>query len=319
MKRFVALLLTAVMVVSLCVPTFACAENNSFDAEKETIEFNNALYAVRTGESAMPKLTDSVQACAVSVGTLESASRTEWAASTARVLEDAYRQDVKSVIETENAIVFQFDVPSEVDAGAMYVDKVEYIKPESTRASSYNRKLTYMYGWAAGYYELESKSELWEDIFEDLITVAGYSNPVSVSDFAFEILMLPARSLTKTTPVRTSTMYQRYLLNKVGQIQDPATGIWGPYAYVGSYKDFYRTLLEKNDYENHYVTLGYEENVPENLVCPMNPDRHDEKPHYYESDWILNKAEDVFENGTTAYRNVYGWATQFSSVHPGDL
>lgn len=305
MKKIISLALVMILLVSLCVPVTA-SEIEDKNEKVPTV--------LQTNEKAMPVLENG---SLMSIQSEGQNSREQWINDTATILEDTYNQQVRSVNETTNSIVFSFEEPEEVVLETGYIDRVEYVKPESALASStYNTKITYMYGWGDGYYSLESHAGGWSAIKNLVISVAGLAEKISVYAFAVSVLGIAADYFAPETPVNAENTTQYYFLNRIGQVQDPTTGIWGPYVYVGTRRSFYRTILERSDGYGHYTTLGVEETAPNSLTNPTNFDDVDFKPHYSDTEWILETAVDIFESGTTAHKNVYGWPRYFSETVP---
>lgn len=304
MKRIISMFLSVSLCLGLCIPISASATNTS-----------SSFYAdnLLTTEDEMPQIITTRSA---SQSTLQTYSRDNWAQETKQILEEAYSQNVYSITENKDYIIFTFDTPEQIVNDTGYIDHVEYLKPESSLSSAYSKKLTYMYGWGDGYYSLEKKTGKWSAIKDLMLSVAGLSSEISVYTFAISVLGIAANSFAAETPMQAQNTTQYYFLNKIGQVKDPNTGIWGPYAYVGSRRFFYRTLLEKKGSYDHYETLGVKETKPNNERNPSNYDKIEVKLNFDNDSWILSKAEKVYTDGTRVYMDVFGMPKYFSETLP---
>lgn len=304
MKRFISLVLCL-----LLIPSSAFAAT----PEKTNNEANGISASdLYTSEPAMPTVGVSTRAAG---DTMSSNARALWCDETASYLESVYGQEVVDIYETPDAITFEFDAAEELDPTEAHVLKVEYIKPEAI-SSSYQTKLTYMWGWTEDYYMLDSAEGQWGTVKDALITIAGLSSKLSVASMVASILNLPLSMFYSTQPVKAESTAKYYFLNKVGQLKDPTTGIWGPYAYVGSRRDFMRCLIMEYDEYGQPITLGVEETIGVPSNNPTNYDAIQKKANFDNDTWIINRAISAYENDTTAYRAVYGWPTHFSDTLP---
>lgn len=313
-KRMMCIFLSLVTCWTLCVPIFA---------SEPVLTDSTANPMLLTTEDDMPKIPTAraITSSATSdssFSTLETAARSTWASNTKEVLEDAYAQKVTDITEDADFITFTFDAPTEISPDTGYIDHVEYLKPESELATStYSKKITYMYGWADGYYSLEKKEGTWSAIKDLFLTVAGCAGEtMSIATFALSILGIAADFFSPTDPIRAENTAQYYLMNKIGQIKDPNTGIWCMYVYVGSRRSFYRTLLQKKGSYDHYVTVGFEETIPDSESNPSNYDDIEYKAHYLDNSWILDEVENIYLYGTRAYMSVFGMPKYFSETIP---
>lgn len=305
-KRLISAFLGIVLCLGLCVPAFATSD--------PVTPLTDVPDVPLTSEDEMPEI---ILTRGSPENTLEISSRKEWAESTCRVLEDAYSQRVQSVSEDKDYIIFTFEEPKRVAGDTNYIGRVDYLKPESQLATtSYSTKITYMYGWGDGYYSLEEQSGRWDLVKNLTITVAGLGKKLTIASFAASMLGISADYIKPAEPVRAANTAQYYLMNKIGQLKDPRTGLWGMYVYVGSRRAFYRTILEKKDSYGHYDTLGYEETKPDSLTNPSNYDKVEFKAHYQDNSWIIDKTKNVFENAAKAYMDVYGYPKYFSETVP---
>ena len=305
-KKVVSFFLAVIMCSTLCVPAFAVSK---FDENNSRLQVFNPL---ETTEASMPS---------VGVGNSRSnysvSARESWAKSTGEILANAYDQKLDDISESSEYIIFSFEAPEEIEPNVGYIDRVEYLKPEAdTWNSTYSKKITYMYGWLDGYYSIEEKTGTWSAIKDLTITVAGLINKISIQAFALSVLGIAADTFKGPEKVNAQTTSQYFVLNKIGQLKDPTTGIWGHYTYVGSRRAFYRTLLEKEVSNGYYNTLGVEETTANNTKNPTNYDKIEYKSHFSDNNWILNKTEDVYENGTRAYMDVFAMTDHFSSTWP---
>ena len=310
MKKILSLILVVTMLFAVSIPAYAVDANY----EEEINERDNMLF---TSESEMPRLSPfEIQSTGYLPSTMHVQSRISWINETKVILENAYSQEVKSINETTDFIVFSFKPPIHTIENVGYIDRVEYVKPESALASTYDTKLTYMYGWLGGYYSLETQSGEWGTVKDLLISVAGLSNKLTVYSFAISVLGIAANYFSGPEIVNAQNTAQYYVLNKIGQVRDPSTGLWGQYAYVGSRRAFYRTILEEEGSYGHYTTLGFKETVPNSESNPTNGDKIELKSHFNDDNWIINKAVYIYQYGTHAYMDVYGMTVYFSDTYP---
>lgn len=305
MKRFIASILCLLQITSTA---FAVTPENAND-DANSIPGTNLLY---TTEPAMPEVDVSTRATG---DTISSGERALWCDEISSYLEGVYGQDVVNIYETSDAITFEFDNAGELDLTEGHILKVEYIKPEATN-SDYQRKLTYMWGWAEDYFPLDSAKGKWGTVKDKMIEVAGLSEKISVATMVSTIIGLPLSMFFTTQPVDAESTVKYYFLNKIGQIKDPKLGIWAPYAYVGSRKDFKRCLIISYDEYGQPHTEGVEETVGKPSSNPTNYDAMHWKPHFSDSVWILDKAVSSYERGTGAYIDVYGWPPNMSDTPP---
>lgn len=312
MKKILSVCLAVALLANMTIPAFAIEAGE--DAFQQNSSVNDFL---TTTEDAMPHLSNAeIQTCSQNMATLNDPVRAAWAEATADTLEDAYSQEVHSITETENFVVFTFEEPEEVVNDVGYISKVEYTKPESLAVSSnYETKITYMYGWLDGYYSLEKKSGTWNAIKDTLVTVAGYIESLRISAFAFTVLGIASNFFNGPEIVKAENTAQYYVLNKIGQVRSEVTGLWGQWAYVGSRRTFYRTLLEKEVADGYWNTLGVKETIADDANNPGNADKVEEKTNFNNNTWIINKAISAYEYDR-AYIDVYGMTIHFSDTIP---
>lgn len=312
MKKLLSVCLAIVLLANMTIPAFAVeAGEDTFQQSSPVDDF------LTTDEAAMPHLSnEETQTYSQTAVTLNTPARAAWAEATAATLEEAYSQEVRSVTETEDFVVFTFEEPDEVVSNVGYISKVEYTKPESLAVTSdYETKITYMYGWLDGYYSLEEKSGTWSAIKDTLLTVAGFVDQLTIYLFAIDVLGIASNFFTGPELVKAENTAQYYVLNKIGQVKNEVTGLWQQWAYVGSRRSFYRTLLEKEVSTNYWNTLGVEETIANNTNNPTNADKVEKKTNFDNDTWIINKAISAYEYDR-AYMNVYGWTVYFSDTIP---
>lgn len=151
--------------------------------------------------------------------------------------------------------------------------------------------------------------------FLTLVTVAGYIGPLKISAFAFTVLGIASNFFNGPEVVKAENTGQFYILNKIGQVRSEVTGLWGQWAYVGSRRTFYRTLLEKEVSPGYWNTLGVKETIADNPNNPSNADKEEKKDNFDNNTWIINKAISAYEYDR-AYMNVYGMTLYFSDTIP---
>lgn len=314
MKKTISFLLILIMLCTMSIPAFA-VDNTSSTTLEMSADVQDFL---TTNEESMPLLDASdVQSLSGSTSTLNTSTRSAWVAETEVILEESYAQEVSAVFETTDYIVFTFDAPETIIENVGYVDKVEYVKPESVNASStYQTKIAYMYGWLDGYYPLEEQTGKWSAIKDVLLTVAGFAEKLTIYTTAITVMEIAADYFKGPETVKASNTTQYYVLNKIGQIKSTLTGMWEPWAYVGSRRCFYRTLIEEEvGTTNYWRTVGVEETIPNSLTNPTNADKTDKKLYFDNNSMIIKKAIEGYTYDR-AYMDVYGWTTQFSDTIP---
>lgn len=312
-RKIMSLILSFALIAGLATPAFA-TEGISSDKTTHNKELESFL---TTNEEPVPVLSaKEISTLPRSYETLSTASRANWLNATKKTLEKAYSQTVSRVSETTDYIVFEFTAPEKIRTNFGYIAKVEYVKPESRIANvEYETKITYMYGWMDGYYPLEEQNGTWNVIKDMLITVAGYINQLSVYTFAYTVLDVGYNFFQPTDTVKAANTTQYYVLNKIGQVRHDITGLWLQWAYVGSRRAFYRTIMEVENQYGHWTTVGYKETMPNSMTNPTNPDKTEKKAHFDDNEWIIEKAINSFLY-ERAYRDVYGMTIYFSENMP---
>ena len=311
MKKLLSVVLCFSMIFALCVPAFAVET----DQENMSQEFSAVDEFLTTNEDAMPPVPDFSVQTTNPVSTLNMPSRAAWVKNTTETLESAYSQSVVDVSETKDFIVFTFEEPEEIYNDFGYIDRVEYVKPESTAATEYETKITYMYGWLDGYYPLEEQSGKWSAVKDLLLTVAGFSEKLSVYLFVVDVLGIAYNYFKGPDVVKASNTTQYYVLNKIGQVKHEITGLWLQWAYVGSRRSFYRTLIEKEVSQNYWNTVDFTETRANNVKNPTNADNVEKKANFDNDTWIAEKAVSAYLK-ERAFKDVYGWTVYFSETIP---
>ncbi|BAK97634.1 hypothetical protein OBV_04360 [Oscillibacter valericigenes Sjm18-20] len=300
-KKLMSLALALAMCVSLSIPAFAEDINSLADNTGEPSW-------PQTNEAAMPAVPQTLR----SMGTLSLPARQQWVDETTQILEDGYHQQIKNVHETATTIVFEFSEPSEENFvfGVNYIQKEEYFKPEAQNSTeSAATKISYVYGFADGMYENGTFDDggafgNWSSIKDLILTIAGLSKKTSVAAAVLSLCGISVNFFQPTTPVKVDNLVQYYVINKVGMVKDSMTGMWVPLAYVGLRKDFRNFYVyEKNN--------GYLNKVAENVTHPnsynnpTNPDATHAKAHFWDDNWIKDKALHIYEHDERAYMDVY--------------
>ena len=190
----------------------------------------------------MPKLTAVVQSSEQCVhNTILDSARAAWVSNTVETLESAYKQEIESVTETSDFVVFNFVASEQRDEGKSYVEKIEYIKPESKLAStSYETRFIYIWGYTAGFVTVGQKEGVWNTIKNTLITVAGVSGPQSmtVASFCASMLYIAIDYFESTQYVLTRSEAKYYYLNKITQVKDTVLATGCHIAILAFVKDF---------------------------------------------------------------------------------
>lgn len=314
MKKSISFLLILTMLCNFSFPAFAVDNKNSTMVE---VSADVRDFLVTNEESIPPLDASDMQSLSRSTSTLNTSTRSAWVAETETILEESYAQEVSAVFETTDYIVFTFDAPETIIENVGYVDRVEYIKPESANASStYQTKIAYMYGWLDGYYPVEEHTGKWSALKDILLTVAGFSEKLTIYTTAITVMGIAADYFKGPETVKAGTTTQYYVLNKIGQIKSTLTGMWEPWAYVGSRRCFYRTLVEEEvGTTNYWKTVKVKETTPNSLTNPTNADKTDKKLYFDNNSKIIQKAIEGYTYDR-AYMDVYGWTIQFSDTIP---
>lgn len=312
MKKLFSIVTTIIMILTLAVPASA-------------VEF---IQETDTAIQSLEKLStteDDVPAIIATKGSVEDTlvyePRSTWVEETSVILEDAYSQEIKSVNEDQDYIIFEFAPPEHIARNVSYIDRVEYVKPESQLStSSYSRKITYMYGWGDGYYPIQQESGTWDTVKNILISAAGFNNKITIAQFilSFAPLYKP-EDLGPGDPIDATCTAQYYYQNKVGQIKNPETGTWEEQVYVGSQRTFYRTIVEREDEYGRWETIGFHEASDEEIGDPANPSGYDKiefKAHFQDNSWILDQAETIFAAHLMPYIDVFAVPPYTSETIP---
>ena len=299
MKKLLCMCLTFCMIFVMAVPAGA------IDKE-EYLEGNDSAHYLlpKTYEDAMPVISaDKTRMNSIGTeNTLSVPARREWVSDTTQVLESTYGTEVTDVYETESTVVFEFEEPDPetFEFGKNYVMKEIYMKPEAqSSAETKATKISYVYGFGEGMYEndtfeVDRKEGLWSNIKDAIINVVGIVwSDFSVAAAAYNLCGLATDFFDVADTVKVDSLAQYYFINKVGMVQDPLTNMWVPLAYVGLRKDF-RNLYIYKDINGYLLKVGEDVTVPDNFVNPTNADETHTKAHFWDDEWIMEKALSIF-------------------------
>ena len=313
-KRLITLFLAFTVCLTMTIPAFANGNCESDSEISVSEDLSAQMNLPCTYETAMPEipLNYGINALAEQE-TLMLPERKEWVKETTEILQDAYCEKVVSVYETESAVVFEFEEPNpeEFLFGENYIMKEVYMKPEASSSSANNAtKISYVYGFGEGMYEngafdVDSREGKWSTIMNMVITVAGLKKECSVAAAVLSLCGLSSDFFSATTPVKVDNLAQYYFINKVGRVQDTLTKQWVPLSYVGLRKDFRNFYVYENK-NGYLLKVGEDVTVPNNFVNPTNADATYAKPHFWDDDWIMDKALSIYEQDSRrAYMDVY--------------
>lgn len=304
MKRLISFVLCLVTVFTLVLPAFALEPGNSTSALDTAAP--STIYDIPTTEAAMPSAMTNAY---IKNSTRLSTSRAAWIDDTTEILEEAYHQEVASVTEDENYIVFHYKCDEQkLEEGQLLVTK--YLKPESTLASTANiaTKLNYAWGWDSGYYFVNSskKAKNYQyacSIFLPLFVDKAFEYSLgTLLNMAVDILGINADYSKEITAEDTVKFYY---CNKIGCVQDTAFGYWLPYAYVGERRAFNKVQVVYYDDAGQPTTGVPVERYGEPSKNPTNYDKIEKKTHYDDDSWIINKALVQYQNDDGVYSDIY--------------
>jgi hypothetical protein len=299
------------LAIALCGAVIMTSTAFAVEPENKVIADFDSRY---TKEEAMPEipLSYGVTAMTEAPNTLSMPERQAWASDTAEILEGAYGERVSSIYETDSTIVFEFEEPRQEDFqfGVNYVMKDVYMKPEAqARATNYSTKISYVYGFGEGMYEdgtydVDNKYGMWSAIKDTTITVIGLLPHCSVASAVLSLCGISKDYFSQNQVVKIDSLVQYYAINKIGMVKDPMTGMWVPQAYVGLRKEF-RNFYIFEDHNGYLLKVGEDVTVPNNYVNPTNADETRAKAHFFEDDWIMDKAVSIYESEGRIYYDVF--------------
>lgn len=308
-KQILGLILSVAMIGSLFqTSAFAGDLNNNQGSQVKSITM------LETNEPSMPAVKNvNMYTLNNEVNTLDAPLRQEWCEKTEKVLEKTYGQEISSVSETEDFIVFEFQTDKDADITDEHVLMVKYVKPESTLATEdYNTKFTYTWGWKSKYYSYDEKSGKWSRLQKLSIAVIT-SAEKTVLEFLSNLYSIVSSTIDSDVEVDVASLYKSYFLNETCAVKEPTYATWLPYVNVGCRKDFMAgrcVVYDKYGQPNMtYPEKQEKEGKPSKN--PTNFDRSKESTHFDNFTWMKNKAIQLYKLNGVAHNEVLGYPDNY--------
>lgn len=309
MKKVTQSIICIVLVLTACISLTSSAFAKPPLTTYESTTTNNP-YRIQTNETAMPKVhtQKSTASRGVASSTLLSDVRANWTKETSAILEASYHQKIDTISETNDFIVFEFVPGDQTVDGTSYVDRIEYIKPESELYSnSYETKFTYIWGYTNKFHVVGEANGFWRAIKDVSIAVAGLTAPLTVASFVYSVCSVGSGYFQDTQKVSVRSEAKYYFLNKVTYLKEPVFGYWLPYCYAGIRKDFCRQTVDEVDSYGEVHEVKHI--VPPDGNPQSNPNNYDNietSKHFYNDQWLIDKAIYLYETDSDVYDESYG-------------
>lgn len=242
--------------------------------------------------------------------TLQFPQRAAWVQQTTAVLESAYGQEVLYVDEDADYIRFHYQTqdynigPQEAELTPWQMLKTEYVKPESSLASTYETKISYFYAWDTGFQNVDNKSaaNMVSAASIAITLCGGLSNTLSTVISA--VASYHGLVVDQTKSVQGYTQAKYYYQNKAGCVKT-ASG-YLPVVYVGCRRGFVsrRAIFHRRDSGE---PLDRVKPAPDgdNTYDPRNFDKQQDKTNFANNAWITSEAVRRYTNSLGTYTDVF--------------
>ena len=296
----------------------------------ENVADASTIAAPYSAEEPMPVLSRTYSSTSKSY-----LSREVWIEDTTEYLETFYGQSVSNVSEDENYITFYFSSNNSSDKAERYLNKpalelskesvpningeilkVEYLKPESSLASStLSTKIVYMWGWSDGLIRVDSSP--------DAGVAFNSASSIALAYFGKQLGTLRSIVLTcfqltasdfislygETRLVRGETYENCYYQNKIACAY--VNGNWLPGCEIGSRRLFHGSLAGYKTNAGQWIMDKWTQpqvGRPENN--PTNYNDIQKKNHFDDNQWMMNRAIEYYttvdaEKYIDIFANVY--------------
>lgn len=329
MKKFLVFMLTILMIL--------CTTNSGVFAEESSQSIESFG---QTDEPSIPIGQLSFRGKDDLYTTSESLNekRKEWLNQVVTYNEKYYNQNVEKVVEDNEKYVLYFEPKEmndnytinekdlvgvekiEIDDWGVY--KIEYIKPESVNlktdyqtnssvtvgGTTYDYKLTYYYAWSNGYYRIAKTS--WTSYLEIgasvLMAFTNVTN-ILVSVVIDRALASAFSAMDQGKPITAETYNKYFYMNKVCSVKPSNSSTWYPTCQIGL-RDSFGWCWSTYQKSTGEPILAKQPNPKQaNGTPPTNYDSMEKKPHYDDTNWMINKAIEKINQG--GYADVYATCT----------
>lgn len=292
----------------LPVPAFAN------DQVRDSILSKESITMLETSEPSMPVLQNaSTYTLNRKTETMSIPSREDWCEETEIILEETYNQEVSSISETSDFIIFELETEEDADITNEHVLMVKYVKPESTLAvDNYDTKFTYTWGWNRKYYSQDEKSGKWSRLQKLAIAIISGSD-IPVIDFLSRIFSITSATIDSDLEVDVESLYKSYFLNETCSVKEPTHAVWLPYVNVGCRKDFLAGSCVVYDEIGQPMRTFPKQQEKEGIPSenPRNYDRYRKSTHFDDFNWMQNKAIQLFKIDGNAHNEVLGYPDNY--------
>ena len=315
MKRLASLFLALIMLSGTISGAYAAEvifeEKASDDAVQEL--YDQLGYQI-SHEDKMPLLSPLLRNIS-GENTLALSERKNWANATTMALELTYNQEVATIIETADAIIFEFVPPdektislqtaektyeSEEEMGALdwQIEAIEYVKPESAKASStLQTRFVYYWAWSDGKFKIDetpSAGTQFNRAAAVSVTVAGYFAN-SLQGLVLSALQFTAAEFISmydaTRPIKATTYVNYYYYNKGVEVY--VNGKWVLGCLVGSRRGFsiYDAGVKSDSGQFIFTQV---QNIGRPATNPTNYDSIEKKLNFDNNTWMINSAIEYY-------------------------
>lgn len=246
--------------------------------------------------------------------------REKWIEEVIAYNEKNYNQESKGYEETPEAYIIYFTrlatpiYSVETDEYYYGIEKIEYLKPENQAKSTivdgvqYDTKFTFYYGASGSYIRIDHESSTKLEFIIDLSIRVASSINETVGNL-LELMTHITRSAMNSQRAAEVTTYNQYFYyNKVCSVKPAGTTMWYPtcqigkrYSHtkeVGSVYHISGYLNETTTYLHQWDGVTVPPPVPSQAIEPLT------KNHFYDIDWMINKAIEMMHLG--GYVDIYG-------------
>lgn len=226
-----------------------------------------------------------------------------WKKNTEKYLENFYTQEIISVNEDSESIIFNFE--TDYMTPVEQVESVTYYKENSiTRAVTGDTKVTSLVQWSNGAVPMKVDIKSASNFAAAASITIGLCKGVTskMSALISSIASFVGWKIDSVLPVKAETRAAVKYKRNVGSYY-LKTNVWWPNVQIGRAEYWYYQTAYQPKYKNGPWIPHHKDNVPNSAETNYNHSAV--KPHYNDSAWIKNKSKQLGNSGKV-YIDIFG-------------
>lgn len=283
-------IISAVICILMVLNTTVYAKGAENDAEF-IVNMSEEMEKYKTYEDPMPLTSYKYD----SFVTYSNTELNNWKNNTEIYLEEFYKQEIISVVEDSESIVFTFETdymnPEE------QVENITYFKENSkARAVTGDTKITTLVQWSNGAKPVNVDAKTASNFAAAGSIIIGLCKHVTakMSAVISSIASYVGWKIDSSLPIKLETRAAVKYTRKVGNYF-LSTRVWWPNVQVGRAEYWYYQTAYQPTYTNGPWVPHHKDTIPNAAENNYNVSQN--KPHYTDNTWIINKVKELNNTG----------------------